>query len=323
LKGPPSPQPSPIGRGGSPIASPKGRGASSLAPGGGGLGRGGSRDATGEGVATKLAERYSELRPLVAGRTIVAKLGGSVGSDDTVPEDVVVLQELGARVVLVHGGGPLITHWLARVGKETRFVKGLRYTDEETLDVVRMVLGGLVNGEVVARVSAAGARAIGLSGSDDGMLLASVRDPETGLVGEIDAVNPEAIRRLLDSGYIVVIAPLATTQEGTFLNVNADTAAAEIVVALDAWRFVSLTDVDGVSDGTGSGPRRQLSLDEVRALIAAGIISGGMIPKVEACVRAVTATHVAHIVNGRTPHVLLEVLANPETIGTTLTADSR
>jgi len=214
-------------------------------------------------------------------------------------------------------GGPLITHWLARIGKETRFVKGLRYTDDDTLDVVRMVLGGLVNGEIVSRIVAAGSRAIGLSGSDDGILRAAVRDPEIGLVGEVQSVNPDPIRTVLDAGYIAVVAPLAISADGSFLNVNADTAAGEIAVALGASRFVSLTDVDGVSDGRA--PRRQLSLNEVRALIGNDTITGGMIPKVEACTRALAAADMVHIVDGRKPHVLLRALMGEPT-GTTMTA---
>ncbi|MEA2641971.1 MAG: acetylglutamate kinase, partial [Chloroflexota bacterium] len=169
-----------------------------------------------------------QLRNVVRGKTIVVKLGGSVGRDDTLPEDATRLQGLGARVVLVHGGGPLITGWLDRIGKETHFVDGLRYTDGETLEVVRMVLSGLVNGDVVQRIGVAGGRAIGLTGSDDCLLQAGVRDARLGLVGEITAVNPRPLSLILDAGYIVVVAPVAVmaNDEGaTFLNVNADTAA--------------------------------------------------------------------------------------------------
>jgi acetylglutamate kinase len=272
-------------------------------------------------TSSDLAHRYGALEPVVRSSTIVAKLGGSVGSEDTVPEDVALLQQMGARIVLVHGGGPLITLWLTSLGKETRFVKGLRYTDEGTLDVVRMVLGGLVNGEVVARIGVTGARAVGLSGSDDRMLLASIRDHETGLVGEIDAVNTQPIQAVLDAGYIAVIAPLATATDGSFLNVNADTAAGEIAVALKATRYISLTDVDGVSDA--SGPRRRLTVGDVRQLIDAGVITGGMIPKVEACARALAVADAAHIVDGRVPHVLLESLLDPDATGTTVSAGAR
>ncbi len=145
------------------------------------------------------------LAAAVAGKTLVFKLGGSVGREDSLPDDARLLQEAGARVVLVHGGGPLITRWLDRIGKETRFVGGLRYTDEETLDVVRMVLGGLVNGEVVARLGSAGVRAVGLAGSDDGLLVAEPRDEAVGLVGEVTVVNATPIFTLLDRGYAVAV----------------------------------------------------------------------------------------------------------------------
>jgi acetylglutamate kinase len=244
----------------------------------------------------------------------VVKLGGSVGRDDTLPEDLTKLQSAGTRIVLVHGGGPLITHWLERIGKETHFVDGLRYTDAETLDVVRMVLGGLVNGEVTARISAAGGRAVGVSGSDDRLLIADQRDERYGLVGEVRAVNTRPVEALLEAGYIVVVAPLAITAVGEFLNVNADTAAGEIALALGADRLVFLTDVDGISDGQQT--LRHLEPDGARALIGSGVIAGGMIPKVEACIRALGQTGEAQIVDGRRPHILLEAIAPQASVGT-------
>lgn len=249
--------------------------------------------------------------------TLVVKLGGSVGSDDTLPEDLVELQRRGQRIVVVHGGGPLITYWLERIGKETRFVDGLRYTDRETLDIVRMVLGGLVNGEVTGRLVAAGAKAVGLAGSDDNLLVATRRDERFGLVGEVTAVNPGPINSLLNDGYIVVVAPLAVTRSGAFLNVNADTAAGEIAVALGPARLVFLTDVDGISNGTQKVQHLEPAV--ARELMATGVISGGMIPKVEACIRALSETQEAQIVDGRRPHVLLEALMNSTQVGTTVT----
>jgi acetylglutamate kinase len=265
------------------------------------------------------ANAYAALRSAVEGKTIVAKLGGSVGQDDTLPEDLAYLQSIGAQVVLVHGGGPAITGWLDRIGKQTHFVHGLRYTDAETLDVVRMVLSGLVNGEIVARLGQAGARAVGLSGADDSLLVASVRDPEVGLVGEITATNPAPVRVLAGMGYIVVVSPVAVDGHGGFLNVNADTAAVEIGVALGAERLVFLTDVPGIKGADGAVASR-LVPDEARAWIASGVISGGMIPKVEACIRSLAGTNGAQIVDGRQPHVLLTALAGPEAIGTILVA---
>jgi acetylglutamate kinase len=214
----------------------------------------------------------------------------------------------------------LITRWLALVGKETRFVSGLRYTDEETLEVVRMVLGGLVNGEIVARLGAAGARAVGLTGSDDRLLQATMRDDGTGLVGNVSRVTPRPVETLLEAGYVVVVAPVAVSERGEFLNVNADTAAAEVAAALGARRLVFLTDVQGVSDGTETGARRILPTDEARDLVARGVIDGGMIPKVEACIRVLSAGCAGQIVDGRQPHALLEALVRPAEVGTTVVA---
>jgi acetylglutamate kinase len=259
-------------------------------------------------------------RRSVDGRTVVAKLGGSIGGEDTLPDDVTLLQSLGARVVLVHGGGPLITSWLSRIGKETRFVRGLRFTDEETLDVVRMSLSGLVNGEVVARIGFAGGHAVGLTGTDDRLLLASVRDEALGLVGEVDTVNPRPIQVLLDAGYIVVVAPVAVAADATFLNINGDTATAAVSTALGADRLVFLTDVDGVR-GVDGHPIRRMAEGEARRLIAEGVISGGMIPKVEACLYSLARTAEAQIVDGRRPHALVEALTSPTGVGTILTPD--
>lgn len=256
------------------------------------------------------------LQKVVAGETLVLKLGGSVGQEDTLPDDLQRVQAAGARVVLVHGGGPLITAWLARIAKETRFVGGLRYTDEETLDVVRMVLGGLVNGEVVARLGLAGVRAIGLSGGDDLLLRAEARDPALGLVGDVTSVNPAPLMMALDHGYVAVVAPIAVRDDGGFLNVNADTAAAQIALALGADRLIFFTDVDGISDG--SGPRRRLDPAEARRLITDGVVTGGMIPKVDACLLALSHVGEAKIVDGRQPHALFDALLKPATIGTTV-----
>jgi acetylglutamate kinase len=264
---------------------------------------------------------HSWLAAAATGRTIVVKLGGSVGQEDTVPEDLKLLRALGARVVLVHGGGPLITGWLDRIGKQTHFVHGLRYTDEETLEVVRMVLSGLVNGGIVARLGQAGVPAIGLSGADDSLLVAMVRDAEAGLVGEITATNPVPIEALLQAGYVVVVSPVAVDGEAGFLNVNADTAAAEIAIGLEADRLVFLTDVEGIKGADGV-VARSLEPDQARAWIAEGAISGGMIPKVEASIRGAGGSRVAQIVDGRRPHVLLEALAVPEAVGTTVASSA-
>jgi acetylglutamate kinase len=261
------------------------------------------------------------LRAATNGLTVVVKLGGSVGGEDTLPDDVAVLQKLGASVVLVHGGGPLITQWTGRLGLEARFVDGLRYTDAETLHVVRMVLSGLVNGGIVARLGAAGVRAIGLSGSDDGLLRAIPRDPRLGLVGDVSAVNPSPLELVLRSGYAAVVAPVAVDGRGQFLNVNADTAAAEIAVAISASNMIYLTDVPGISDGTSPAPVGRLTAKRARALMRDRVIAGGMIPKVEGGLRALSQTGQAHIVDGRRPHCLLDVLTGRAGIGTTVVPD--
>ena len=238
-----------------------------------------------------------------AAETIVVKLGGSVGQEDTVPEDLAALRLRGFKVVVVHGGGPVITSWLSKLGIETHFVDGLRYTDGPTLDVVCAVLGGLVNGQIVGRIGAAGVPAIGLSGGDGSLLLARQRDERLGLVGDIVAVNPAPVGLVLDAGYVAVVAPVAASERGGFLNVNADTAAAELAVALNAERLIYLTDVDGISDGRG--PIRRLDEMGTRHLIQDGVIVSGMIPKAEGCLRALDGVHEAWIVNGRQPHVLI------------------
>ena len=256
------------------------------------------------------------LEEVVRGKTLVLKLGGSVGQDDTLPEDVVELQQAGARVVIVHGGGPLITAWLEKTGIETRFVNGLRYTDEATLEVVRMVLPGLVNGEVVARIGAAGGRAVGLSGADDGLLRARVKDPDLGRVGEVYEVNRRSVDLLLAAGYIVVIAPVALDAEGGFLNVNADTVAGEVALALEADRLVFLTDVPGLMEDGRVLSR--LTPEQAQPLIARGVVTGGFVPKLQACLRATSGGRAAQIVDGRVPHVVLDALLHAGSVGTIL-----
>lgn len=260
------------------------------------------------------------LQEAVEGRTLVLKLGGSVGHDDTLPEDVVELQRAGARVVIVHGGGALITTWLGRTGIDTRFVNGLRYTDEETLDVVRMVLPGLINGEIVARIGSAGGRAIGLSGADDGLLQARVKDPELGRVGDVFSVNREPIELLLEAGYVAVVAPVALDEQGGFLNVNADTVAGEVAVALDADRLIFLTDVAGLMENGNVLSR--LTPEMAQPLIARGVVTGGFVPKLEACLRAAIGDRSAQIVDGRVPHIVLHALEHEATVGTTVRAGS-
>jgi acetylglutamate kinase len=229
------------------------------------------------------------------------------------------LQVIGVQPLLVHGGGPLITSWLGRLGKETRFVEGLRHTDGETLDVARMVLIGLVNSQLVAQLGALGASAWGLSGVDGRLLLASVRDERLGYVGEVDQVDSSLLRLLCERGYMPVIAPIAVSAEGQCLNVNADTVAGVVAAAIGAQELVFLTDVPGIQDAAGA-PLARLTPAECAALAAEGVIHGGMLPKVDACRRAAEAGATSQIVDGRQPYALLRALCLPDSGGTVIAA---
>lgn len=243
---------------------------------------------------------------------VVVKIGGStLGSHDTVLEDVVELHKGGLRPVVVHGGGSLIGDWLQRLGVPTRFERGLRVTDEASLEVVVSVLAGLVNKRLVGQLQALGGPAVGLSGADGGMLQCAIADEKLGLVGDIVAVDPGALVRVLLAGVIPVIAPVGLLFKGAqptaqLLNINADTAAGAIAAALRARWLAFLTDVPGVkSDGEVLA-----ALPPARAgeLIAAGVIEGGMIPKVEACLGAALTGSMSVIVDGREEHSLLRVI---------------
>ncbi len=259
----------------------------------------------GEGGDTK----ETEGNILKLKKPVVVKIGGStLGSHDTTLDDLVALQKEGRAVVVVHGGGDLITQWLSRQGIATRFEKGLRVTDHETLQVVVAVLGGLVNKELVAAIQSRGGRAMGLSGVDGGLIQARVKDEKLGFAGEVVKINAEPIGILLKEGYIPLIAPLGFDAKGQKLNINADTAAGEIAAALGAERLVFLTDVPGVLDGS-AGLLTRLSPEKVNSLIASGVVSGGMIPKVEACLRALSTVPITQIVDGRSPHALIEAIA--------------
>jgi len=251
--------------------------------------------------------------------TIVVKIGGStLGTRDTTLADVVALQRRGLRPVVVHGGGALISEWLTRHGVPTRFERGLRVTDERTLEVVVAVLAGLVNKQLVAALTAAGGRAVGLSGADGGLLKARRFDEALGFVGEITEVGTRPLLDLLDGGFLPVVAPIAVewrgeAPSGQLLNINADTAAGAIAAALAARWLVFLTDVPGIRDGGGE-TLPTLSPPRAEELSAAGVIEGGMIPKVEACLRAAAAGCRSVIADGRRGGALLEAIE--ETTGT-------
>ena len=257
--------------------------------------------------------------PLSNGTTVV-KIGGStLGSHDTTLEDLVALQREGRPAVVVHGGGKVISEWMEKQGVKPKFVRGLRVTDEQSLDIAVAVLTGLINKDLVASLAAAGGRAMGLSGADGGMIKGVVKDPELGLVGTVTEVDPDPIRVALQAGYIPVIAPVAVrmsqdTSQPTLLNINADTAAGEVAAALGAERLVFLTDVEGLYDSSRRVIPR-LTERQARGLMGSSVIGGGMIPKLEACITSLNGGSVAHIVDGRRTRALMETL-NGKATGT-------
>lgn len=256
---------------------------------------------------------------------IVVKIGGStLGSHDTTLEDLVALQREGWRPVVVHGGGATISEWLNSRDAPTRFVRGLRATDAESLRVVVAVLAGLINKELVAAINALGGQAIGLSGVDGSLIRVRQLDPELGYVGQIERVDSDMLVRLFDAGYLPVVAPLGLLWQdqrlqSQILNINADTVAGEVALALAARWLVFLTDVAGVS-GSDGGSLAHLSCQEVTALVDEGTVSGGMIPKVEACLRACEGDTRTAIIDGRQPHALLAAVQQGRFLGTTIGA---
>lgn len=255
-------------------------------------------------------------------KAIVIKLGGAIlGSHDTTIEDIVALQQQGRSLVIVHGGGKMITSWLEKRGIKTKFINGERVTDEATLEVVVSVLVGVVNKEIVADINARGGLAIGISGVDGGLIQGRFKNKELGFVGEVAKINPAPLEALLKAGYIPVVAPIAIADKvekaPRVLNINADIVAGEIAVAIGAEKLVFLTDVAGVSDHSGNLLAR-LSPGEAEALLAAGTASGGMIPKITACLRALSGASTACIiVDGRQSHALLDDI-NGKGGGTTI-----
>jgi acetylglutamate kinase len=259
-----------------------------------------------------------------AGKVVVVKYGGNAMSSDLTlfAQDIVLLHSVGIKVVVVHGGGPQIGELLARLGIESRFVEGLRVTDADTLDVVRMVLVGKVNRELVSAMNVHGPLAVGVSGEDGAFLHASAHSPELGFVGEVDAVDPTLLTRLLDSGVIPVVATIAMDDEGQAYNVNADVAAGAIAVAMDAEKLVYLTDVEGIRKDPGDPGSllETVGVDTLDGMIDDGSVRDGMIPKVRSCVQAVRAgVGQAHVLDGRVAHVLLVEFFSRSGIGTMVT----
>ena len=263
-----------------------------------------------------------------AGAVVVVKYGGNAMVDPVlaphVAADLVLMRSVGLRPVLVHGGGPQISDLMGRLGKEPEFRDGLRVTDAETVDIARMVLVGKVGRDIVGAINVHGPLAVGLSGEDAGLLVAGARNPELGFVGDVQAVNPGILERLLAEDLIPVVSTIGADAAGQAYNINADTVAGAIAEALDAEKVLYLTDVDGLlADIDDPGSRiSRIDAVELQALSDSGALSGGMIPKIAACLHAVrNGVGSAHLLDGRVPHVLLLELFSDEGIGTMITPD--
>ncbi|MCC5899729.1 MAG: acetylglutamate kinase [Phormidium sp. GEM2.Bin31] len=273
----------------------------------------------------------SEALPYIqqfAGRTVVIKYGGAAMKDsqlkDKVVRDVVFLSCVGLRPVVVHGGGPEINTWLEKLNIEPQFKDGLRVTDAATMDVVEMVLVGRVNKELVGLINAAGGQAVGLCGKDGNLIQARPQGKEgIGFVGEVASVNPSVIESLVQSGYVPVVSSVAADETGQAYNVNADTVAGEIAAALGAEKLILLTDTAGILKDyhDPSTLIYSLNIQEARQLIEDGIVAGGMIPKVNCCVRSLAqGVGAAHILDGRIPHALLLEIFTDSGIGSMIVA---
>ncbi len=268
------------------------------------------------------------------GTTVVIKYGGNAMINDALKEnvmrDVALMKFVGIRPILVHGGGPEITGFLKKVGKESSFISGLRVTDEETVEIAEMVLDGKLNSEIVGLLNLRGVRAVGLSGKDAGLIKAKKKlatvyendmehEVDIGYVGAVTEIDTALITDLLNQGYVPVIAPIGMGEHGESYNINADYVAAEIAGAMRAEKMLLLTDVEGVyQDFTDKGSLiSQLRMDEAKEYIRSGVIDGGMIPKVEACLRALEAgAHKAHIIDGRLAHSIILEIFTSRGIGT-------
>lgn len=267
------------------------------------------------------AEVLTQALPYIkryVGKTVVVKYGGNamINPDlkQQVMDDIVLLWLIGVKVVLVHGGGPEITSMMDKLGKKPTFVDGLRVTDKETVDIVQMVLAGKVNKTLVTMLEKRGGKAIGLCGMDGNLIEAKMKDEKFGYVGEVTKINIEAVTDILEKGYIPVISTLGCDSEGNAYNINADTAAAHIAGALGSERFILMTDIAGIlkdkDDPSTLIP--EISLAETDKLFESGVISAGMIPKVQCCVTAIKAgVKNVVIMDGRVPHsILMELLTN-------------
>jgi acetylglutamate kinase len=269
-----------------------------------------------------LAEALPYIREF-SGKTVVIKYGGHAMENPELAElfatDVVLMRLVGMNPVVVHGGGPQISDLMRRLGKEPEFVDGRRVTDAETVDIVRMALVGKVNRQIVAMVNRLGSYAVGLSGEDAGLIRVDQRDPRLGFVGDVRAIDPTMVRRLIREELIPVIATIGVDDDGQAYNINADTVAGAIAEALGAEKLVYLTDVAGVYENwpDESSLISRVDVDGLERLVAGGAVSDGMIPKLESCVSALrNGVHRAHILDGRLPHALLLEFFTREGVGT-------
>ncbi len=257
------------------------------------------------------------------GKIVVVKYGGNAMINEelksSVVSDIVLLNLIGVKVVLVHGGGPEITEMLKKVGKESKFVDGLRVTDEETVDIVQMILAGKISKSLVNQIECAGGSALGLSGLDGHMIKAEMKDKRLGYVGKITEINPKPIIDVLEKGYIPVISTLGCDDDGNVYNINADTAAAKIAGALKAESLIILTDTPGIlrDKDDPTSLISHITVSETEKLIKEEVIVGGMIPKVECCTTAISAgVEKVFIIDGRVPHSILIETLTDEGIGT-------
>lgn len=260
-------------------------------------------------------------------KVVVVKYGGNAMTNETlkqaVMQDIVLLSLVGIKVVLVHGGGPEINAMLKKINKPSEFVNGLRYTDEETIDIVQMVLAGKVNKDLVQLLHQAGGKAMGLCGLDGKLIQAEQLNPDLGYVGDITAINPEVINTALNNGYIPVVSTVAAGKNGEVYNINADTAAARIAAEMKAANLILLTDIKGLLEDKDDENTliRAFGVSEVPYLKKQGIISGGMIPKIDCCVEAVRrGVKQTSIIDGRIPHSILLELLTDVGAGTMITA---
>ena len=269
----------------------------------------------------------SEALPYIqrfAGKRIVIKYGGAAMVDEglqcAVFRDIALLSSVGVKPIVVHGGGPEINQWLKKLGISAEFKDGLRVTDSKTMEVVEMVLVGRVNKQIVNGLNKVGARAIGLSGVDGGLVQArTFGDGSHGFVGDVEKINPEVLQPILEKGYVPVISSVASNNEACSHNINADTVAGELAAALSAEKIILLTDTPGIlkNKGNNSSLIKQLSISEARELINQGIVDGGMTPKIQCCIRALSqGVSAAHIIDGRVSHALLLEIFTDSGIGT-------